>query len=104
MTTTIYTLTQLRDFIDSHIEDNGDDLYAVVGEQVGPDLDFTADMRAGEVEIAGTVGYAAGTFADDFGGMKLAKSYGTLFGTMLIEDEHLSEEAIAATEREDDER
>ena len=97
MTTTVMTVDQLVEALENTKDDDRDDLYVVLGEPVGSNLGVTFDDREETVEIDSTQGWAHGAFSESADAWALSNDVSHyLFGSLLVEEQYLSEDAIEA--------
>ena len=98
MTTEILTIDQLIEALENTKDNEKEDLYVVIGEPVGSNLSITFDGREEAAEIESTQGWAHSAFAEDVSAMTFQREFvHYLFGSLLVEERYLSDDAIAAT-------
>jgi len=95
MSTTVMTIDSLIEGLENMKDEEAEDLYVVIGEPVGSNLDVTFDDRIETVEIESTQGWAHGTFDEDLDAWQLSNEVSHyLFGSLLVEETYLSDDAV----------
>ena len=99
MSTTVLTIGQLIESLENTRDAQEEDLYIVIGESVSPNVGIEFDDREETVEVEQTIGWAHGAFDDSANAMTLSREISHyLFGSLLVEEQHLSEGAIEAAQ------